>query len=255
MGDVEVRGDLAGLVEGGATRGGNLFHSFLEFNVDAGQRVYFANPVGIESILSRVTGENPSNIFGLLGVDGGADLFLINPNGLVFGEGATFDIEGSFYGTTGDAVQLGEDGVFSAVEPESSRLLRVNPSILLENYLTENSGDIESRGQLAVLGNLVLVGNGIDLQGQVAAGGDLTLLGLDGVRIRDTAETPFVGFASGDLLVQGNRQVDIVALSHPDSGLFSYGDMVLRSGSAVGGDAHYWSGGGFRVETLDGDAG
>ncbi|NEQ50359.1 MAG: S-layer family protein, partial [Leptolyngbya sp. SIO3F4] len=47
----------------------------------------------------------------------------------------------------------------------------------------------------------------------------------------------------------------IVALSHPDSGLFSYGDMVLRSGSAVGGDAHYWSGGGFRVETFDGDAG
>ncbi|WP_348918741.1 filamentous hemagglutinin N-terminal domain-containing protein, partial [Adonisia turfae] len=253
--DVEVRGDLADLVEGGATRGGNLFHSFFEFNVDEGQRVYFANPVGIESILGRVTGENPSNIFGLLGVDGGADLFLLNPNGIVFGETASFDIEGAFYGTTGDAVDLGEDGIFSAVEPGSSRLLRVNPSVLLENYLTADSGDIESRGQLAVLGDLVLAGNGLDLQGQVAAGGDLTLLGLDEVRIRDTSETPFVGFAGGDLLVQGNQQVDIVALSHPDSGLFSYGDMVLRSESPVGGDAHYWSGGGFRVETLDGDAG
>ncbi|NEQ50360.1 MAG: filamentous hemagglutinin N-terminal domain-containing protein [Leptolyngbya sp. SIO3F4] len=247
---VDVRGDLADLVEGGATRGGNLFHSFLEFNVYEGQRVYFANPVGIESILGRVTGDNPSNILGLLGVDGGADLFLLNPNGIVFGEGATFDIEGSFYGTTGDAVELGEDGVFSAVEPGSSRLLRVNPSVLLGNYLTADSGDIESRGQLAVLGDLVLAGNGLDLQGQVAAGGDLTLLGLDGVRIRDTAETPFVGFAGGDLLVQGNQQVDIVALSHPDSGLFSYGDMVLRSEAPVGGDAHYWSGSSFRIENL-----
>ena len=253
--DVNVQGNLADLVEGGATRGGNLFHSFFEFNVDEGQRVYFANPVGIESILGRVTGENPSNIFGLLGVDGGADLFLLNPNGIVFGETASFDIEGAFYGTTGDAVDLGEDGIFSAVEPGSSRLLRVNPSVLLENYLTADSGDIESRGQLAVLGDLVLAGNGLDLQGQVAAGGNLTLLGLDGVRIRDTAETRFVGFAGGDLLVQGNQQVDIVALSHPESGLFSYGDMVLRSESPVGGDAHYWSGGGFRVETLEGDAG
>ena len=185
--DAVVREDLADLVEGGATRGGNLFHSFLEFNVDKGQRVYFANPVGIESILSRVTGENPSNILGLLGVDGGADLFLMNPNGIVFGESATFDIEGSFYGTTGDAVEIGDE-VFSAVTPESSRLLQVSPSILLENYLTEDSGDVESRGQLAVLGDLVLVGSGLDLQGQVTAGGDLTLFGLDKVRIRDAAE-------------------------------------------------------------------
>ncbi|NEZ60131.1 filamentous hemagglutinin N-terminal domain-containing protein [Leptolyngbyaceae cyanobacterium CCMR0081] len=253
--DTEVRGGLAGLVEGGATRGVNLFHSFLEFNVDEGQRVYFANPVGIESILSRVTGENPSNIFGLLGVDGGADLFLLNPNGIVFGEGANFDIEGSFYGTTGDAIGLGEDGVFSAVEPGSSRLLRVNPSVLLGNYLTADSGDIESRGQLVVLGDLVLAGNGLDLQGQVAAGGDLTLLGLEEVRIRDTVEVPFVGFAGGDLLVQGNQRVDIVALNHHDSGLFSYGEMVLRSAERVGGDAHYLSGGSFRVEQLDGTGG
>jgi large exoprotein involved in heme utilization and adhesion len=89
----------------------------------------------------------------------------------------------------------------------------------------------------------------------VAAGGELTLLGIDTVQIRDTAEVPFIGFAGGDLLVQGNEQVDIVALRHPDSGLSSYGDMVLRSANPVGGDAHYWSGGNFRVETVDGEVG
>jgi hypothetical protein len=83
----------------------------------------------------------------------------------------------------------------------------------------------------------------------------LTLLGIDTVQIRDSLDTPFIGFAGGDLLVQGNQQVDIVALSHPDSGLYSYGDMVLRSANPVGGDAHYWSGGGFRVETLDREVG
>jgi hypothetical protein len=57
------------------------------------------------------------------------------------------------------------------------------------------------------------------------------------------------------LLVQGNQRVDIFALNHPDSGLFSGGNMVLRSASAVGGDAHYWSGGNFRIEQLEGSLG
>ncbi|WP_293084779.1 filamentous hemagglutinin N-terminal domain-containing protein [Moorena sp. SIO4A1] len=36
-------------------------------------------------MLSRVTGTNVSNILGTLGVLGNANLFLINPNGIVFG--------------------------------------------------------------------------------------------------------------------------------------------------------------------------
>ena len=251
--DALVQGDLADLIEGGAIRGGNLFHSFLEFNVDLGQRVYFANPAGVESILSRVTGGDPSNIFGTLGVDGAADLFLINPNGIVFGENASLDIQGSFYATTAEAIPLGE-GVYSATAPEQSSLLTVDPSALFSSYLSDASGDIENRGQLAAGENLTLAGNRLDLEGQVAAGGDLTLLGT-AVQIRDTAAVPFVGFAGGDLLVQGDEGVDIVALSHPDSGLYSYGDMVLRSANPVGGDAHYWSGGSFRVENLDGSIG
>ena len=252
--DAIVRGDLADLIEGGAAREGNLFHSFLEFNVAEGQRVYFANPEGIKSILSRVTGGDLSNIFGVLGVDGAADLFLLNPNGIVFGENATLDIAGSFYATTAAAIELGDE-VFSAIEPERSRLLTVSPSVLFENHLSEASGDIENQGQIFADENLTLAANQLDLQGQIAAGRNLTLLATDEVQIRDTAAAPFIAFAGGDLLVQGNQQVDIVALSHPDSGLYSYGDMVLRSEERVGGDTHYLSGGSFRVEDLDGNIG
>ena len=91
-----VRGFPAELIQGGATRGVNLFHSFSQFNVRDGQRVYFANPVGIETILSRVTGADPSRIFGTLGVNGTANLFLINPNGILFGPNARLDVAGSF---------------------------------------------------------------------------------------------------------------------------------------------------------------
>jgi filamentous hemagglutinin family protein len=63
-------------IEGGATRGVNLFHSFREFNVGEGRGAYFANPNGIANIFTRVTGGKPSNILGTLGVQGNANLFL-----------------------------------------------------------------------------------------------------------------------------------------------------------------------------------
>ena len=82
---VNTRDETSDSIDGGAVRGQNLFHSFQEFNVDAGRGVYFANPEAVNNIFSRVTGNNVSNILGTLGVDGAANLFLINPNGIVFG--------------------------------------------------------------------------------------------------------------------------------------------------------------------------
>ena len=252
--DVVMRGGQADLIEGGAIRGGNLFHSFSDFNVLETERVYFANPVGVDSILSRVTGRNPSDILGTLGVDGAADLWLINPNGIVFGESALLDVSGAFYGTTAEAVDVGE-GVFSAVSPEQSQLLVIKPTTSFWNYLTVGSGDVVSRAQLSAGEDLVLAGRNLDLQGQVLAGGNVSLLASEAVQIRDTVATPFIGAAGDNLLIQGNQLVDIAALSHPESGLFSNGDMRLRSAAPVRGDAHYWSGANFRVEQLDETAG
>ena len=82
-------------ISGGATRGSNLFHSFEQFNIGNGLEVYFANPEGIANIFSRVTGSNISEILGTLGVEGNANLFFINPNGIVFGENARLDLGGS----------------------------------------------------------------------------------------------------------------------------------------------------------------
>ncbi len=242
-------------IDGGALRGSNLFHSFLEFNVGEGRGVYFSNPVGIENILSRVTGGNASHILGRLGVLGGANLFLINPSGIVFGANASLDIQGSFFATTANGIKLGENGFFSATEPHKSNLLSVSPGVLFFNQVANQAGNIINRGNLAVGKDLTLAAGNLDLQGQLFAGGDLTLQGLNTVQIRDTVTNPFVAAAVGDLLVQGNQSIDIFALNHPDSGLVSGGDMVLRSANTVGGDSHYWSGGSFQIEQLDGSLG
>ena len=75
-------------IDGGARRGANLFHSFQDFGVDEAGSVYFLNPEGVTNIFSRVTGANRSDILGTLGVRGSANLLLMNPNGILFGENA-----------------------------------------------------------------------------------------------------------------------------------------------------------------------
>lgn len=143
--NVQLRGAIVDLINGGQERGSNLFHSFSEFNISDGQRVYFDNPSGVVNILTRVTGNQASNLFGILGVNGAANLFLINPNGILFGQNARLDIHGSFVGTTANGVQFGNQGIFSATNPEAPGLLTINPSALFFNQINPNSQGIINR--------------------------------------------------------------------------------------------------------------
>jgi filamentous hemagglutinin family protein len=129
---VLIQGEPADRIDGGTIRGTNLFHSFEAFNVDPGQRLYFANPTGIENILSRVTGSSNSAIDGLLGVDGTANLFLLNPNGIIFGPNARLDISGSFLASTGNRVTFTDGSEFRAV-PAANELLTVSVPLGVQN--------------------------------------------------------------------------------------------------------------------------
>jgi len=251
--NVVVNGTSSDRIDGGAIRGANLFHSFQEFNIDAGRGAYFSNPTGIENILSRVTGDNPSNIFGKLGVLGNANLFLLNPNGIIFGQGASLDIQGSFVASTADRIQLGESGYFNATEPQKSSLLAVAPGALFFNQVANQPGNIVNAGNLVVSKNFTLAADNLNLQGQLLAGKNLTLQANDTVQVRDSVANPFIAAAGEKLLVQG-QAIDIFALNNPNSGLFGGKDLVLRA-NTIGGDAHFWSGGNFRIEQLDGSLG
>jgi filamentous hemagglutinin family protein len=101
------------------------------------------------NILSRVTGSNLSNILGTLGVLGNANLFLINPNGIVFGPNARLDVGGSFFASTADGI-LFENGVeFAASNPEAPPLLTINIPIGLN--FRENPGTIVNQATLTTL--------------------------------------------------------------------------------------------------------
>jgi filamentous hemagglutinin family protein len=162
--DVEVKGKTADRIDGGAIRDRNLFHSFSQFNVGESQSVYFANPDNIDQIFTRVTGNDPSNILGTLGVDGAADLLLLNPNGIIFGENSSLDVEGSFFGTTADSVVFEDDTEFSAANPQSP-LLTVGVPLGLQ--VGTNPGSIIVRSSLAVDNgqNLSFLGGNLEFEG------------------------------------------------------------------------------------------
>jgi filamentous hemagglutinin family protein len=178
-----VQGLPADLIEGGAQRNTSLFHSFQEFNVNNGQRVYFANPIGIENIFSRVTGTNVSNILGTLGVKGNANLFLLNPNGIIFGSNARLDVNGSFLATTGNSFQFPDGTLFSATNPQAPSLLSINVPLGVQygaqpGKITVNQANLNVGSQQS----LILLGGDIELNGGGlnASGGFLQLGGLAG---------------------------------------------------------------------------
>lgn len=249
-----VTGDLTNIT-GGLQRNSSLFHSFEQFNVGTNQRVYFANPAAIRNIFSRVTGGSLSNIDGLLGVAGNANLFLLNPNGIIFGPNARLDVSGSFLATTANALEFPDNQRFEATGARAVPLVEVNIPIGLQ--LGANPpAMIVTQSNLTAGKDLTLAAGNLDLRGQLQAGGNLTLQAQDTVRIRDTVAAPFVARSGGDMLIQGDRSVDILTLNHPTITPFvSGGNLSLVSNGIISGDAHFTSGGNFSIQNLSGNPG
>jgi filamentous hemagglutinin family protein len=240
------------LVTGGAVRGVNLFHSFETFNISEGQGVYFKNPIGIERIISRVTGSNPSNIFGTLGVIGGtADLFLLNPNGIIFGSNASLDLKGSFLATTASSY-IFKDGEYSAIEPSPSTFLSINIPIGLK--FRNNAGiivnqsravdpisklkvglQVQSGKTLALVGGSILMKGGIltapegrievgsiSGDGIVSINGENWVLGYEGIQ----------DWAFGDITLLRESLIISVANNGGDI-ILQGGNIIIAGGSAL----------------------
>ncbi|NEP15058.1 MAG: filamentous hemagglutinin N-terminal domain-containing protein, partial [Symploca sp. SIO2C1] len=120
-------------ITGGTAAGTNLFHSFEQFSVLTGQTAYFNNALNIQNILTRVTGGDISTIDGLIQTNGTANLFLINPNGIIFEPNAQLNIGGSFTASTADGIKLGDNAFYSVTDTANSSLLTIQPGVLFTN--------------------------------------------------------------------------------------------------------------------------
>lgn len=174
-------GNNVDTISGGATREANLFHSFQQFSVQIGRTAQFDNGANIQNIITRVTGGSVSNIDGTIAARGTANLFLLNPNGIVFGQNARLNIGGSFIATTANSINFADGTQFSATPGTGAPLLTVSVPLGLQfgtaaGNITNRSGGVGL--QVNPERTLGIVGGNVSLDGgNVTARGGRVELG------------------------------------------------------------------------------
>ncbi|WP_228060893.1 filamentous hemagglutinin N-terminal domain-containing protein, partial [Coleofasciculus sp. LEGE 07092] len=166
-------------IHGGSLSGDgtNLFHSFEQFGLDAGQIANFLSNPQLQNILGRVVGGDPSVINGLIQVSGGSsNLFLMNPAGIIFGNNASLNVPGDFTATTATGIGFSGDEWFNAFGWNDYQNLVGVPS----HFAFDNAqpGSVVNVGQLGVSEgqNLMLLGGSVVNTGQLSApGGTITV--------------------------------------------------------------------------------
>ncbi|MBE9561665.1 MAG: filamentous hemagglutinin N-terminal domain-containing protein [Proteobacteria bacterium] len=218
----------------GRQNGNNLFHSFNKFNINSHESVTFLSPDSINNIISRVTGGTSSNIDGL--IRSNANLYLLNPSGIIFGENAQLDIQGSFHASTADYLKFKDGHIFDAHNLDNP-ILSIAP--------------VESFGFLS---NSTLSVNNSDLS--VPVGESLSLIGgnlqIDGA---------YLNAASGRINLIGAGSVEKVNLQSPTNGSISLNNSTLNTSGDKSGTI-FIRGGNFKMrgglldastDTIDGE--
>lgn len=231
-------------IDGGTQAGDNLFHSFEAFGLDADQVANFIAEYGIENILGRITGGDPSIIDGLIQMSGGdANLYLINPAGILFGPNASLDLPASFTATTADGIGFGS-GWFRATGDNDFASLVGSPQqfafIRSEGGSVVNLGDLQvDDGQsLSLLGGTVInMGTLTAPQGQVTIaavpGENLVRISQDGMLLSLEIPEP-----QADELLSSIDPLSLPELLtggdvEPDTGIAVNPDGTLQMGTAT----------------------
>jgi filamentous hemagglutinin family protein len=380
----EVNGNTILPTGSGTVNGNNLYHSFDKFNVPNGGVVFdtgnSVNGANIQNILNRITGDTPTSILGTIQSKQAfpnANLWLLNPNGIIFGTNARLDIGGSFFATTATGIGFENSQVFRAIkdnsfptgDPQSIRFGVITPAgILNQGQLAVEAGKnisliggtvfssgsliapngnvgiltasgnslVELRSPDAVVGLAIprdsipndwtgkitelpklaamltgapetnqvrvnsngflsldsdkpletnIIANGkFDASGSIIltpgdiaiksltannikiqavgslfalvpnfrATGNLDLLATKNILIRDSLSQPATIQANGNLKIEGNQAIDILALNYPNNPITSLGNLTLSSDGQISADAHYFSGGQFKINTISG---
>ncbi|MBE9040644.1 filamentous hemagglutinin N-terminal domain-containing protein [Oscillatoriales cyanobacterium LEGE 11467] len=238
-------------IDGGTTAGGNLFHSFDRFDVPTGFEAFFNNAPTIENIFGRVTGDTISNIDGSIRTNGMANLFLLNPNGIIFGPNAQLNLGGSFFGSTAESVVFADGSTFSATSPGGETggvpLLTISVPVGLQLGSSPGSIRVEGTGAIAnsidpnggltvpVAQTLALVGGDITFRGGIASvnSGRLEIgsaaNGVVGLMAPFSPENPTPNWGFNYDSIDNFRDIQLL-----DGSLWQYSALFDNPGSGIG---------------------
>ena len=220
----------------GKQAGKNLFHSFQQFNVLANESATFTGPPHIENVIGRVTGGSASSINGLIrSTIDGANLFLLNPSGILLGPNATLDVMGSFHVSTADYLRFEDGGRFYSIPGAADQLLSVaSPAAFgFLNTNPEKIGIQESALEVSQGRTLSFIGGDVEIQG--GPGGFLYAPGgrIQIVSVASPGEvTPDLSQGSSVMRVDSQvlGKVDLSYQSYLDVSGDSGGSVVIRGG-------------------------
>lgn len=225
--------------------GGNLFFSFSSFTLAPGDSATFTNLAGrsgVQNLFARITSRQSSLIDGTIRSDiAGASLFLINPDGFVFGKNARLDLKGSFAVTTADYLTLASGDRFTSRASSSDDRLSAAP-VCIFGFCSAKPGSVEFRGEPGHPTKLALpegaaftVVTGdqtIDATALAAPSGRLTLVSIAGpgevpaspAALAEMAIGP--GLALGSISLTRSASAGAITVGHAGAGHLA---LVARS--------------------------
>jgi len=206
----------------GQQYGGNLFHSFQVFNLTQKETATFSGPNSVENIISRITGGEMSFIDGKLQSEIiNANLYLLNPDGIIFGPNATLDIQGALHISTATQLHLGNSGTFDTRHPERSFLVSAPPSAF--GFLDPEPATIEIRESQLVNGQtLSILGGNINIDGgQISA---------DRVNIAAISRANELISTATALELESNAELGNIVLKNNARIEPGSGDIYIRAG-------------------------
>ncbi|MBX2859270.1 MAG: CHAT domain-containing protein [Cellvibrionaceae bacterium] len=231
----------------GERRGSNLIHSFEQFNISEGETATFTGSSNIEAIISRVTGDQLSTIDGTLRTAvSGADFYLLNPNGVLFGSNSSIEVSGSLNVSTADSLLFSNGEtlwvhtenalpILSAASPERFGLLGNNgAAIEFDNSDFSNLAEINLQAEQILLDNQSQLSslNAINLQArdiEIGSNSSIEITAASGTvtdaSIRLNAENRITLYGSKEPERQGSL---VVFAQNPESGR---GEILLQADS------------------------
>ncbi len=260
----------------GKRAGSNLFHSFGRFNLNASESATFSGSSGIKNVISRVTGGQASNIDGTLRVTiPNANLYLLNPAGVIFGEHAKLDVPGAFHASTADNLKFQDDVDFKSGDATAGQFLTTaEPEAFgfLDNdiagiSLSGNTGsilEVQQGSTLSLVGGdiisentaIVAPGGRINIA-SVASAGEVS---FNESGIQTKSEGPM---AMGDIhisqdtlvpravLETGSKARNIDASGDSAGKIFIRGGNLVMDNSLIASNTFDGNGGGVKIELID----